>query len=288
MGLGKLFDSNGRRQTSGSGAHNHCIELHGFAFQRLPQLHGFADNGLAPYCRRPKATMNKVFTNAQVALQDVLRDGMTLAIGGFGIAGIPHDLVDAVRASGVRNLFVICGTAGTDDYGVGALLQGGQVSRLASSYVGENKILERQFLSGQLQIDFTPQGTLAEKLRAGGAGIPAFYTKTGVGTVVAEGKETREFNGEQYLLETSLFADVSLVKAWKADQSGNLVYRYTARNFNPNVACASHMAIVEVETIVENGAIAPDAVHTPGIYTKRLVLSQGRKPIENLTFRKEA
>ena len=230
--------------------------------------------------------MNKIYPDARAALQDVLADGMTLAMGGFGICGIPEALIAAVRDLGAKDLTVICGTAGTDDRGLGQLLQTRQVRRLASSYVGENKILEQQFLAGELEIEFTPQGTLAEKLRAGGAGIPAFYTKTGVGTVVSEGKEVREFDGQSYVMERSLFADISLVKAWKADRAGNLVYRLTARNFNPNVAMASHMTIAEVEGIVENGMLDPDEIHTPGIFVKRVVCNpQPEKAIEQRTTR---
>ena len=233
--------------------------------------------------------MNKIYPDARVALQDVLKDGMTLAIGGFGICGVPEALIGAVRDIGVKQLTVICGTAGTDDRGLGRLLQTRQVRRLTSSYVGENKILEQQFLAGELEIEFTPQGTLAEKLRAGGAGIAAFFTKTGVGTMVAEGKEIREFDGHAFIMERSLSADVSLVKAWRADRAGNLVYRRTARNFNPNVAMASHMTIVEVEEIVENGMLDPDDIHTPGIFVKRVVCYQNpEKTIEQRTTRAPA
>jgi 3-oxoacid CoA-transferase subunit A len=196
---------------------------------------------------------------------------MTLAVGGFGLCGIPEALILAVRELGAQNLTAISNNAGVDGKGLGLLLESRQVKKMISSYVGENKEFERQFLAGELQLDFTPQGTLAEKLRAGGAGIPAFFTKTGVGTVVADGKEIREFDGQQYVMERSLFADIALVKAWKADKAGNLVYRYTSRNFNPNVAMASHMTIVEVEEIVETGSLHPDQIHTPGIFVKRMV-----------------
>ncbi|MFZ9103068.1 MAG: CoA transferase subunit A [Burkholderiaceae bacterium] len=215
--------------------------------------------------------MNKLYPSAHAALEDVLKDNMTLAVGGFGLCGIPEALILAVRELGAQNLTAISNNAGVDGKGLGVLLESRQVKKMISSYVGENKEFERQFLAGELQLDFTPQGTLAEKLRAGGAGIPAFFTKTGVGTVVADGKEIREFDGEKYVMERSLFADISLVKAWKADKAGNLVYRYTSRNFNPNVAMASHMTIVEVEEIVETGSLHPDEIHTPGIFVKRMV-----------------
>jgi 3-oxoacid CoA-transferase subunit A len=214
--------------------------------------------------------MNKLYPSARAALEDVLKDNMTLAVGGFGLCGIPEALILAVRDLGAQNLTAISNNAGVDGKGLGVLLESRQVKKMISSYVGENKEFERQFLAGELQLDFTPQGTLAEKLRAGGAGIPAFFTKTGVGTVVAEGKEIREFDGEKYVMERSLFADIALVKAWKADKAGNLVYRYTSRNFNPNVAMASHMTIVEVEEIVETGSLHPDEIHTPGIFVKRM------------------
>jgi len=215
--------------------------------------------------------MNKLYPSAHAALEDVLKDNMTLAVGGFGLCGIPEALILAVRELGAQNLTAISNNAGVDGKGLGVLLESRQVKKMISSYVGENKEFERQFLAGELQLDFTPQGTLAEKLRAGGAGIPAFFTKTGVGTVVADGKEIREFDGEKYVMERSLFADIALVKAWKADKAGNLVYRYTSRNFNPNVAMASHMTIVEVEEIVETGSLHPDQIHTPGIFVKRMV-----------------
>ncbi len=230
--------------------------------------------------------MNKVFPSAADALRDVLRDGQTLAVGGFGLCGIPEALILAVRDSGVKNLTCISNNAGVDGKGLGILLESRQVRKMISSYVGENKEFERQYLSGELELEFTPQGTLAEKLRAGGAGIPAFFTRTGVGTVVAEGKEVRAFKGKNYVLEESLFADISLVKAQKADRSGNLVYNLTARNFNPNVAMASRMTIVEVEEIVENGELGPDQIHTPGIFVKRIVLNTNpAKYIENRTTR---
>jgi 3-oxoacid CoA-transferase subunit A len=230
--------------------------------------------------------MNKVFPSAAAAIKDVIRDGQTLAVGGFGLCGIPESLIIAVRDSGAKHLTCISNNAGVDGKGLGLLLESRQVKKMIASYVGENKEFERQFLSGELELDFTPQGTLAEKLRAGGAGIPAFFTRTGVGTVVAEGKEIREFDGKNYVMERSLFADISLVKAQKADRSGNLVYNLTARNFNPNVAMASRMTIVEVEELVENGELNPDEIHTPGIFVKRIVVNPNPvKHIENRTTR---
>lgn len=230
--------------------------------------------------------MNKVFPSAAAALHDVLRDGHTIAVGGFGVCGIPETLITAVRDSGVKHLTCISNNAGIDGVGLGLLLESRQVRKMISSYVGENKEFERQYLAGELELEFTPQGTLAEKLRAGGAGIPAFFTRTGVGTIVAEGKEVREFHGKKYVLEPSLFADVSLVKAWKADRAGNLVFRLTARNFNPNVAMASRMTIVEVEELVENGELSPDEIHTPGIFVKRIVVNKSpSKHIEKRTTR---
>jgi 3-oxoacid CoA-transferase subunit A len=230
--------------------------------------------------------MNKVFPSAAAAIADVIRDGQTLAVGGFGLCGIPEALIIAVRDSGAKNLTCVSNNAGVDGKGLGLLLESRQVKKMIASYVGENKEFERQYLSGELELEFTPQGTLAEKLRAGGAGIPAFYTRTGVGTVVADGKEIREFDGKQYVLERSIFADIALVKAQKADRSGNLVYNLTARNFNPNAAMASRMTIVEVEELVENGQIDPDQVHTPGIYVKRIVVNPNpAKYIENRTTR---
>jgi 3-oxoacid CoA-transferase subunit A len=217
--------------------------------------------------------MNKIYPSAAAALRGVVADGQLIAVGGFGLCGIPEALIDALRDSGVRNLTAISNNAGVDDFGLGKLLQTRQITKMISSYVGENKEFERQYLAGELQLDFTPQGTLAEKLRAGGAGIPAFYTRTGVGTMVAEGKELREFDGHTYVMERALVPDVSLVKAWRADTSGNLQFRLTARNFNPAVAMAGKITVVEVEEIVPLGAIAPDDVHLPGIYIKRIVLN---------------
>jgi 3-oxoacid CoA-transferase subunit A len=231
--------------------------------------------------------MNKLYPSAQVALAGLVADGQTLAVGGFGLCGIPEALIAALRDSGVKNLTAISNNAGVDGFGLGLLLTTRQIKKMISSYVGENKEFERQFLSGELELEFTPQGTLAEKLRAGGAGIPAFFTKTGVGTVVAEGKELREFDGETYVMERALKADVSLVKAWKADQSGNLVFRKTARNFNPMIAAAGKVCIAEVEELVETGALDPDQIHTPGIYVDRIVVNATpEKRIEQRTVSK--
>jgi 3-oxoacid CoA-transferase subunit A len=233
--------------------------------------------------------MNKIYPSAAAALAGVVADGQLIAVGGFGLCGIPEALIDALRDSGVRNLTVISNNAGVDDFGLGKLLQTRQISKMISSYVGENKEFERQYLAGELQLDFTPQGTLAEKLRAGGAGIPAFFTRTGVGTMVAQGKELREFDGHTYVMERALVPDVSLVKAWRADTSGNLQFRLTARNFNPAVAMAGKLTVVEVEEIVPLGGIAPDDVHLPGIYIKRIVLNATpEKRIEKRTVTEKA
>ena len=214
---------------------------------------------------------NKRFDSAEQALQGVVADGQTLAVGGFGLCGIPEALIAALRDSGVSGLTVISNNAGVDGFGLGQLLTTRQIRRMISSYVGENKEFERQYLAGELELEFNPQGTLAERLRAGGAGIPAFFTATGYGTVVAEGKETREFDGKHYVMETALRADVALVKAWKADEAGNLVFRKTARNFNPACAMAGRVCIAEVEEVVPTGSIDPDQVHLPGIYVHRIV-----------------
>jgi 3-oxoacid CoA-transferase subunit A len=230
--------------------------------------------------------MNKVFASAAAALDGVVRDGQLLAVGGFGLCGIPEALIAALRDSGKRQLTVISNNAGVDGFGLGQLLETRQIRKMISSYVGENKEFERQYLAGELELEFTPQGTLAEKLRAGGCGIPAFYTRTGVGTLVAEGKETRDFDGHTYVMERALVPDVSLVKAWKADTTGNLVFRLTARNFNPAAAMAGKVTIVEVEEIVPTGSIDPDAVHLPGIYVHRIVLNaHPEKRIEKRTVR---
>ena len=217
--------------------------------------------------------MGKIYPTAAAALDGLLHDGVTLAVGGFGLCGIPEALIDAAMDSGVRNLTAISNNAGVDDFGLGKLLQTKQIKKMIASYVGENKEFERQFLSGELEVEFTPQGTLAEKLRAGGAGIPAFFTKTGVGTVVAEGKETRQFGDETYVLERSLTPELALIKADIADTEGNLRFRYTARNFNPAVAMAGRTCVVEVEKIVDVGAIHPDDIHLPGIYVHRICLN---------------
>jgi 3-oxoacid CoA-transferase subunit A len=228
--------------------------------------------------------MKKVYPDAASALAGVVRDGQTIAVGGFGLCGIPEALIAALRDSGVQNLTAISNNAGVDGFGLGQLLTTRQIKKMIASYVGENKEFERQYLAGELELDFTPQGTLAEKLRAGGAGIPAFFTKTGVGTIVADGKEVREFDGEHYVMERSLVADVSLVKAWKADPTGNLIFRKTARNFNPNVAMAGKITIVEVEELVATGELDPDSIHTPGIFVHRIIVNaQPEKRIEQRT-----
>jgi 3-oxoacid CoA-transferase subunit A len=229
--------------------------------------------------------VNKVFPSAADALKGAVHDGQLIAVGGFGLCGIPEALIDALRESGVKNLTAISNNAGVDDFGLGKLLQTRQIKKMISSYVGENKEFERQYLAGELELEFTPQGTLAEKLRAGGAGIPAFFTKTGVGTLVAEGKETREFEGETYLMERALVPDLALIKADVADTAGNLRFRYTARNFNPAVAMAGKLCIVEVERIVPMGQLHPDDVHLPGIYVHRIVLNATpEKRIEKRTI----
>ena len=229
--------------------------------------------------------MNKLYPSATEALKGIVKDGQLMAVGGFGLCGIPEALIDALRDTGAQNLTAISNNAGVDGFGLGKLLETRQVKKMISSYVGENKEFERQYLAGELQLEFTPQGTLAEKLRAGGAGIPAFFTKTGVGTLVAEGKELREFDGETYVMERALVPDVSLVKAAVADKSGNLRFNLTARNFNPAVAMAGKVCIVEVEKIVEVGEIAPDDVHLPGIYVHRIVLNATpEKRIEKRTI----
>ena len=233
--------------------------------------------------------MNKVYPSAALALEGIVHDGQLLAVGGFGLCGIPEALIDALKDSGVKDLTVISNNAGVDGFGLGKLLETRQIKKMISSYVGENKEFERQYLAGELQLEFTPQGTLAEKLRAGGAGIPAFFTKTGVGTIVAEGKELREFDGETYVMERALLPAVALVKAHRADRSGNLQFRYTARNFNPAVAMAGKLTVVEVEEIVETGSLEPDQVHLPGIYVHRIVLNTSpEKRIEKRTITEKA
>jgi 3-oxoacid CoA-transferase subunit A len=230
--------------------------------------------------------VNKLYPNAAAALDGVVKDGQLLAVGGFGLCGIPETLIEALKASGVKDLTVISNNAGVDGFGLGKLLETRQIKKMISSYVGENKEFERQFLANELELEFTPQGTLAEKLRAGGAGIPAFFTKTGVGTIVAEGKELREFDGETYVMERSLVPDISLVKADVADRSGNLRFRLTARNFNPAAAMAGKLCIVEVEKVVEVGELAPDDIHLPGIYVHRIVHNPNpEKRIEKRTIR---
>jgi 3-oxoacid CoA-transferase subunit A len=233
--------------------------------------------------------MNKIYPSAKAALEGIVHDGQLIAVGGFGLCGIPEALIDALQASGAKNLTVISNNAGVDGFGLGKLLATRQIKKMISSYVGENKEFERQYLAGELELEFTPQGTLAEKLRAGGAGIPAFFTRTGVGTIVAEGKETRVFDGKTYVMERSLLPEVSLVKAHLADKSGNLQFRKTARNFNPNVAMAGRITVVEVEKIVETGSLDPDQVHLPGIFVHRIVLNaHPEKRIEQRTVRAKA
>ena len=237
----------------------------------------------------PTRGKSKVYPDAAAALRDLVADGQTLAVGGFGLCGIPEALIAALRDSKAKGLTVISNNAGVDGFGLGQLLETRQIKKMISSYVGENKEFERQYLAGELELEFTPQGTLAEKLRAGGAGIPAFFTRTGVGTLVAEGKELREFDGHTYVMERSLVPDVSLGKAWKADKSGNLIFRRTARNFNPAVIMAGKISVVEVEEIVETGSLDPDSIHLPGIYVKRIFVGKNYvKPIEQRTVRPRA
>ncbi len=230
--------------------------------------------------------MDKRFPNAKAALEGVIFDGMTIMAGGFGLCGIPENLIAALRDSGVKNLTFISNNCGVDEFGLGLLLKTKQIKKMISSYVGENKEFERQYLSGELELEFNPQGTLAERIRAGGAGIPGFYTKTGVGTIIADGKEHKEFNGETYILETGLVADLSIVKAWKADTEGNLVFKKTARNFNPMMATAGKTTIAEVEEVVATGDLNPDCIATPGIYVQRLIQGKFEKRIEQKTTRK--
>ncbi len=231
---------------------------------------------------------NKVYSDAKSALEGVLFDGMTIMAGGFGLCGIPENLIAEIQRAGTRGLTVVSNNAGIDGFGLGVLLNSRQVKKMISSYVGENKEFERQYLSGELELEFNPQGTLAERCRAGGAGIPAFYTKTGVGTIVADGKETREFNGETYVMETALKSDLSIIKAWKGDAQGNLVFRMTSRNFNPDMATAGKVCIAEVEEIVPVGSIDPDHIHLPGIFVNRLIKGSFEKRIEQRTVRKKA
>lgn len=233
--------------------------------------------------------MNKAYANAQTALEGLLFDGMTIMSGGFGLCGIPEHLIMAIRDSGVKNLTVISNNCGVDDFGLGPMLYAKQIKKMISSYVGENAEFERQFLGGELELEFNPQGTLAERIRAGGAGIPAFFTKTGYGTVIAEGKETRMFDGEWYVMETGLKADLSIVKAWKGDKAGNLIYRMTARNFNPMMATAGKVCVAEVEELCEPGELDPDSIHTPSIYVDRIFEGHSyEKRIERRTTRPRA
>lgn len=229
--------------------------------------------------------MKKVYDTASAALDGLLHDGMLIASGGFGLCGIPELLIDAIRRAGTRNLTVASNNAGVDDFGLGVLLQTRQVKKMISSYVGENAEFMRQYLAGELELEFNPQGTLAERMRAGGAGIPGFYTKTGVGTVIADGKEHKDFEGQTYILERGLVADLSIVKAWKADDTGNLVFRKTARNFNPAAATCGRVCVAEVEEIVPRGSLDPDMIHLPGIYVHRLIQGQHEKRIEQRTIR---
>ena len=230
---------------------------------------------------------NKVYKDAKSALEGLLRDGQMLMCGGFGLVGIPDKLIEAVRASGVKNLTCVSNNAGIDGAGLGLLLETGQIKKMISSYVGENKTFAQLYLAGKLELEFNPQGTLAERVRAGGAGIPAFYTKTGVGTLVAEGKETKNFDGEEYVMERGLFGDLALIKAWKGDTAGNLVYRKAARNFNPMMATAAKMCIAEVEELVPVGQLDPDQIHTPAVYVKRIFCGAPYdKKIEQRTIRK--
>ncbi len=232
---------------------------------------------------------NKVYANAKDALKDVLRDNMTIMSGGFGLCGIPEHCIAAIKESGVKGLTIISNNCGVDDFGLCILLKDHQRTKMVSSYVGENKTFEQQYLNNELEIEFNPQGTLAERIRAGGAGIPAFYTKTGVGTLVAQGKETREFSGELYVMETGLVADLAIVKGWTADKYGNMIYRKTARNFNPMMATAAKITIAEVEELVDSSALEADAIHTPGVYVQRLFVGNAyEKRIENKTVRPKA
>ena len=230
--------------------------------------------------------MNKIYPDAASALDGVLQDGMLIASGGFGLCGIPELLLAAIRDAGVKDLTFASNNAGVDDFGIGILLQTKQVKKMISSYVGENAEFMRQYLSGELELEFNPQGTLAERMRAGGCGIPGFYTKTGVGTVIAEGKEVKNWGGQDYILEEGIFADLSIVKAWKADDTGNLIFRKTARNFNPSAAMCGKVCVAEVEEIVERGSLDPDHIHLPGIYVHRIIQGQHEKRIEQRTTRK--
>lgn len=231
--------------------------------------------------------MRKIYADVTSALEGLTFDGMTVMSGGFGLCGIPENLIAGLKASGVKGLTVISNNAGVDGFGLGQLLETKQIAKMISSYVGENKEFERQYLAGELQLEFNPQGTLAERIRAGGAGIPAFFTATGVGTLVAEGKEVRDFDGRKYVMETGLVADLAIIKAWKADERGNLVFRKTARNFNPMMATAGKVTVVEVEEIVPVGSLDPDHIHTPGVYVDRLIQTVSEKRIEQRTVRQK-
>lgn len=235
--------------------------------------------------RNEGVLMNKLYPDANSALEGLLFDGMTIMAGGFGLCGIPENLIAAVHTAGVKDLSVVSNNCGVDGFGLGVLLDAKQIKKMISSYVGENKEFERQYLDGELELEFNPQGTLAERIRAGGAGIPGFYTKTGVGTLIAEGKDHRDFDGETYIMETGLVADVSIIKAWKADTEGNLVYRKTARNFNPMMATAGKVTVAEVEEVVPAGELDPDHIHTPGIYIQRMIKGSHEKRIEQRTTR---
>lgn len=228
---------------------------------------------------------NKIYADATAALDGLLFDGMTIMAGGFGLCGIPENCIQAIHDAGTRDLTVVSNNCGVDDFGLGILLRARQIKKMLSSYVGENKEFERQYLAGELELEFNPQGTLAERIRAGGAGIPGFYTRTGVGTLVAEGKEHKEFDGQTYILETGLVADLAIVKAWKADTEGNLIFRKTARNFNPMMATAGRVTVAEVEQIVDKGDLDADCIHTPGIFVQRLIQGQHEKRIEQRTVR---
>lgn len=232
--------------------------------------------------------MKKIYESAEAALVGVLQDGMLIAAGGFGLCGIPELLLEGIKQAGTKELTFASNNAGVDDFGIGILLQTRQVKKMISSYVGENAEFMRQYLSGELELEFNPQGTLAERMRAGGCGIPGFYTKTGVGTVIAEGKESKMFNGQEYILEEGIFADLSIVKAWKADDTGNLIFRKTARNFNPPAAMCGRICIAEVEEIVPRGSLDPDMIHLPGIYVHRIVQGDHEKRIEQRTVRERA
>lgn len=232
--------------------------------------------------------MNKIFDDADAALEGLLSDGMSMMAGGFGLCGIPENLIAAIHRAGTKDISIVSNNCGVDGFGLGVLLDAKQIKKMISSYVGENKEFERQYLEGELELEFNPQGTLAERIRAGGAGIPGFYTKTGVGTLIADGKDHRDFDGETYIMETGLTADLSIVKAWKADPEGNLVYRKTARNFNPMMATAGRVTVVEVEEIVPAGSLDPDNIHTPGIFVQRIIKGDHEKRIEQRTVRERA